>query len=144
MPTLGIGSVNPPQNKPAPPDKTGRRPDFMLSSCPADHSVSHKSNRSYEKYNGSTYRSFTRSRLSLLAVCLIGAQSSLIAQRAVHYNREELRQLKERAKTADDYRLLASYIRNEESVYRAKAHSDNEMYERALRNRSALALPEPP
>jgi len=73
---------------------------------------------------------FRRSGWMWLAVCAIGATLPAIAQDHAHYSRPELRKMMKEAATGDQYRSLATWFREEETVLRGKARMENAEFEK--------------
>jgi hypothetical protein len=83
----------------------------------------------------------TPRRLMLLVAFAVGVHSTLVAQDTISYNKKELRQLIQQAKTADDYQKLTTYFVSKENAYRVKAQTALEDYEQA---RHHIAVPKYP
>ncbi len=77
----------------------------------------------------------------LLAACAAGIHSSLWAQDSTNYNKKELQQLIQQAKTVSDYQKLAAYFVSKENIYLVKAKTAQENYEQARRH---IAIPKYP
>jgi hypothetical protein len=54
----------------------------------------------------------------------------MAAQNHAHYSRSELRRMMKEASSADQCRTLATWFREEETIFRVKAEAENRDYER--------------
>ena len=68
-------------------------------------------------------------RAAGLAICVMGAVLPLAAQDHAHYHRSELHRMMREASTADQYRALVTWFREEEVILRGKAEGENRDYE---------------
>lgn len=71
-----------------------------------------------------------RSRTAGLAICLISVVLPMAAQNHVHYGRSELKRMMREASTADQYRTLVTWFREQETTFRGKAEAENRDYDR--------------
>jgi ethanolamine ammonia-lyase large subunit len=83
----------------------------------------------------------TSRRLMLLVACALGVHSTLVAQDTISYNKKELHQLIQQAKSAEDYQKLTTYFVSKENAYLVEAQTAQENYEQA---RHHIAVPKYP
>jgi hypothetical protein len=83
----------------------------------------------------------TPRRLILLVAFAVGVHSTLVAQDTISYNKNELHQLIQQAKTAEDYQKLTTYLVSKENAYLVRAETAQNDYEQA---RHHIAVPKYP
>ena len=65
-----------------------------------------------------------RAQTDVLAIYLISVVLPVAAQNYVHYSRSELRRTMREASTADQYRTLATWFHEQETIFRCKAEGE--------------------